>query len=352
MDIAFTAERWEKVEREWTAFWNGELSRPMVLMQSVERSIPEDPRWRRFFPQYGKELPANEILDIESAHMARLRWHGDAFPSRMLDFGPGSLSAYMGASLEAAGDTVWFKPMAQSLDEIKPKIDLANPWRARLHEILDCALSRWGDEIQLIPSDAGGGLDILAALRGAEELLMDFYDAPDEVLRLSQAISRQWIENYDGETAKIMAVCHGCANWTPMFSKRRTYMLQCDFSYMISPEFFETYALPEIETLCGHLEDSFYHLDGKGQIPHLDAILSVKKLKGVQWIPGAGQPDASEWIDILARIRNAGKLCQVYTTPEGAMRIKRELGGEGFAFALGDCGGEEASERIFKELAK
>ena len=352
MELAFSPERWDRIEREWTAFWAGEQKRPMVLMQSADRSIPESPRWHRFFPQYGKELSAEEILDIESAHLSRIRWFGDAFPSRMLDFGPGSLSTYMGASLEAGDDTVWFKATAPSLSEIKASIDIESPWRLRIQEILDCALRRWGKDVQLIPSDVGGGLDILAALRGAEELLLDFYDAPDEVLRLTQDITREWMANYDDEAAKIMSACRGCANWTPMFSKRRTYMLQCDFSYMISPALFEKYALPDIDALCKHLDDPFYHLDGKGQIPHLDAVLGIERLKGVQWIPGAGQPDASEWLDLLARIRKAGKLCQVYTSPEGALRIKNALGGTGFVFALGDCGGEEASTRIFAELTK
>jgi len=351
MDIAFRGEDWERVEKAWTDFWSGELERPVVAMQSAEKAMPENPRWRRFLPQYG-ELPAEEIFALESERMARLRWHGDAFPARMMDFGPGSLASYMGASLEVEKDTVWFKPTASSLEEIEAKIDHGCRWRRRVHEILDCVLKGWGAEVQIIPSDVGGGLDILAALRGSEKLMLDFYDAPEEAFRLSRAITKEWLANFDCETGKIMKACRGCANWAPMFSKGRTYMLQCDFSYMISPKQFERYALPELEELCAKIENPFYHLDGKGQIAHLDAVLSVKKLKGVQWIPGAGQPDSSEWLELLAKIREAGKLCQIYTSPEGAMRVKRELGGSGFAFMLGDCGGAEDSERIFKELTR
>ena len=44
-----------------------------------------------------------------------------------------------------------------------------------------------------------------------------------------------------------------------------------------------------------------------------------------------GQPDADNWLPLLKRIRDGGKLCQVYTTAEGARKIVRELGGKGFA---------------------
>jgi hypothetical protein len=65
---------------------------------------------------------------------------------------------------------------------------------------------------------------------------------------------------------------------------------------------------------------------------------SVKKehLHGIQWIPGAGQPPPEDWLPLLKRIRDSGKLCQLYVTPAGALKIVRELGGRGFAFYMQD----------------
>ncbi len=103
---------------------------------------------------------------------------------------------------------------------------------------------------------------------------------------------------------------------------------------MISPEMFARWVLPDLETCCDALEYPFYHLDGPGQLVHLDAILSIPKLRGVQWIPGAGAPPAEKWIAVLKRIRSAGKLCQVYVEPEGARKIVEELGGAGFVLAI------------------
>ncbi len=103
---------------------------------------------------------------------------------------------------------------------------------------------------------------------------------------------------------------------------------------MISPQMFERFVLPDIAICCETLDHAFYHLDGKGQIAHLDMLLSLEDLHGIQWIPGEGQPPPEEWLPLLKHIRQAGKLCQLYVSPQGARSIVKELGGRGFAFDI------------------
>jgi 5-methyltetrahydrofolate--homocysteine methyltransferase len=350
MNLAFTDERWQHVEREWDKFWNGEQNRPMVNIVLTDPATPAVPEHRHFFPQYPLSMSAEEIINIESRQLARLRWVGDAFPTRLMAFGPGSLSLYMGAVPAITADSVWFHHTADSLAAIPSTIDTGSVWFRRVQAILDCSLEAWGDAVQIVHSDVNCGLDILGALRGNEPLLLDFYDDPARVKELTQAITRAWIENYDIEANKIMSRCRGTANWGRMFTHGTTYMLQCDFSYNISPHLFEEYVVPDISALCDHLSDPFYHLDGKGALPHLDLLLSIRKLKGIQWVPGAGQPDASEWLDVLAKIRKAGKLCQIMTIPEGARKVVRSLGGKGFVFNIFGVHSVDEAEMLFKEL--
>lgn len=104
-------------------------------------------------------------------------------------------------------------------------------------------------------------------------------------------------------------------------------MLQCDLSYMISSQMFERFVHGDLVACCEELDYAFYHLDGKGEIPHLDHLLSIGRLRGIQWQPGAGQPMAERWLDLLQRIREWGKLCQIYVTRQGALTVQRELGG-------------------------
>ena len=92
--------------------------------------------------------------------------------------------------------------------------------------------------------------------------------------------------------------------------------------------------LPDLEACCAGLVYTFYHLGGKGQLVHVDSILSLSRLKGIQWVPGYGKPPCEEWLPLLKKIRSAGKLCQVTVSPKGALTIIRELGAKGFAFVI------------------
>ena len=80
-----------------------------------------------------------------------------------------------------------------------------------------------------------------------------------------------------------------------------------------SPKMFGRFVLPELQATCKRLPRSFYHLDGTGQILHLDQILSIEELDGIQWIHGDGKPDCSNWPEIYQKVHTAGKRIQIHT---------------------------------------
>jgi len=92
-----------------------------------------------------------------------------------------------------------------------------------------------------------------------------------------------------------------------MFSGKPFYMLQCDFCYMITLEKFPEFGLPDHAESCRRLDRSFYHLDGKGELPPLPQLLSIPELGGIQWVPGAGETPYYEWIDVYRAVADAGK---------------------------------------------
>jgi len=180
-------------------------------------------------------------------------------------------------------------------------------------------MDRWQGSVQVGMTDLGGNLDILSTFRSSEKLLYDLYDHPDEVKRLTWEAHEVWWQYFDAFNAILQPRNPGYTAWAPIFSGEPSYMLQCDFCYMLGPDMFEEFVLPKLTASCKKLKNAFYHLDGPGQLPHLDMLLSIPELKGIQWIPGAGQPPIEEWTDVLKKIRDAGKLIQMYTSqsPQG-----------------------------------
>ncbi len=242
------------------------------------------------------------------------------------------MAAFLGSRVSWTPDTTWFWPLEgiETLSDIHLAYDPANPWRLRVEQMTRRAVERWGDRVLVGITDLGGNLDILASLRGSEKLLLDLSDDPANVERLVGDITRLWLRYYDELEAITRSAGRGNACWGPVWSPGPGYMLQCDFSYMISPRMFKRFVMPDLALCCDHLEYGFYHLDGIGEIPHLDQLIALPRLRGIQWQPGDGQPMADGWLELIAKIRDSGKRCQIYVDRKGALTVQRELGGKGF----------------------
>jgi 5-methyltetrahydrofolate--homocysteine methyltransferase len=351
INLRFTPKDWERIQRDWTAWWHHEIDRPMTVINAYE--------WQgiNFIPQFGgwdieKDIfPVDQVLDYHQQNLENEPYLGDSWPRWWPNFGAGIVAAFLGAKVGVDENTVWFEPPANAqAADIDPKFDAGNYWWRWVTAITKSAVNRWGNQVTVAHTDLGGNLDILASLRGTQNLLLDLHDCPEEVARLASEITQLWLRYYDDLYAIIQTAGRGTTAWTPMFCPGRYYMLQSDFCYMISPEMFERFVMPDLETICSHLDYGFYHLDGKGQIPHLELLLSIQNLRGVQWVPGDGQPPTWEWLPLLKRIRDAGKLCQIYASAEGALTVTRELGGKGFMFWLTDPLTEMEAQDFLKAL--
>ncbi len=62
---------------------------------------------------------------------------------------------------------------------------------------------------------------------------------------------------------------------------------------------------------------------------------AIKELKGIQWIPGAGQPDVTHWPDVFRRIRKAGKLVQIWGDGDVLDALCQQLGSAAGIVMLG-----------------
>jgi hypothetical protein len=332
-DLHFTMYDWERVQRDTVAWWEGELERPLVYLTTTDRT--ESPPTHNYLTNYPMDMPAAEIVDLRAPAIEATHYYGDAFPQWWMNFGPGIMAGFLGSDVNSVSETVWFTPVDETPAEVLTfDFDPNNAWWQRVQAVTRAAVARWDGMLAVGHTDLGGNLDIIASFRDTQQLLFDVIDQPEQIDRLVARTTELWIRYYDAQEAVIHPPCRGTTCWAPIWSPGKTYMLQCDFSYMISPAMFERFVVPDLVTCCDYLDHGFYHLDGKGEIAHLDHLLSIERLRGIQWIPGDGQPAPHEWLPLLKRIRDGGKLCQLFVTPEGARTIVQNLGGRGFLFVI------------------
>ncbi|MFW5845325.1 MAG: hypothetical protein ACOCXJ_03775 [Planctomycetota bacterium] len=185
-------------------------------------------------------------------------------------------------------------------------------------------------------TDLGGNLDLLAALCGTEDLLMDLLEEPEAVADALAAIDALWIRWYDRLDAIIAPASDGLRGcWMQLLSRGPFYPLQCDFAAMIAPALFAEQVVPSLRRLADHLGRAVFHLDGPDMVAHLPHVCSVPQIHAVQWTPGAGQPGEQDpvWYDCYRRIIDAGRkvvlLC-FPPDPEALRRLFRALPADAF----------------------
>ena len=292
---------------QYEKFWNREpVSRPILNINT---------RKREFFkkPESVEQKWLDENFIVESAlHECQNREYiAEGMPFLFTNLGAGCLAACVGGNYKLDSDTVWYdrSPIIEEWENMPEiKFDTQSEMWQHVERIQKKAFAH--SEFNTSITDLGGPLDILCALRGTENLLYDLYDYPDEVKAMTRRITKIWAEAFDLQKEAVKKADQPYNNWMNVPSLKPWYPLQCDFAYMLSPALFEEFVLSSIIEQVEHLERSIYHLDGVNQIPHLDMLLEIEGLTGIQWVPGAGQlPKWDEkWIPLYQRVQAKNKV--------------------------------------------
>lgn len=314
MAIEFSQENWNRIIDRSNRWWSGSLGKPLIQVYLTDKNKPLTPPIPSFLPFYPFDASASEIVANWQRHLERQIYLGDAFPQVWLNFGPGVIAAYMGAEIENGDETVWFHPtQINEVKDIKFNYIADNKWLLKTKSIINEAINTWQGQVQIGLTDLGGNLDILSSFRPSERLIFDLYDCPEDVKRLTWRAHELWWRYFEEFEAMQAGINPGYSSWAGIFSQKRHYMLQCDFCYMIGPDMFEEFVKPELAASAKKLDNAFYHLDGPGELAHLNSLLEIDCLKGIQWIPGAGAADNTGWQDVYRKISDAGKKIQLFS---------------------------------------
>jgi len=345
MGINFEPKQWEKVKANYELWWDNKLERPLIPVIISGR----DPvRKQPIIPYLSQStcndlsISAKDIVDRISYSLESEVYLGDSFPYVNLDsFGPGVIASFLGASLDNSTGRVWFHPNhVLPITELHFEYDSNNLWLNRIREICCEAMKLWQGQVLVGMPDLGGILDIISTFRPADNLLLDLYDYPEEVERLVWELHELWHKFYNEINDVLQPINPGYSDWSSIYSAKPVYVIQSDVSYMISPDMFDIFVKPELKATCSRLPRSMYHLDGVGQLAHLNSLLEIEELDVVQWVPGTGKPPQTEWPDVYKKIKNIGKKIQIYDGRKDIDQIVEQLGtGKGIHCHLGweDC---------------
>lgn len=311
--ISFSEEQWDAVRSQYSAWWAGKSPRPLAgaaIRKEGARILP--PPLTQANCTDWRKTPGELIEEIEE-YLSTFDYYGDAFPVyNMACFGPGVVAAMLGADVNNSTGQVWFfPPEKRKISDWHFEFDPQNKWFLRLRELYLTAGEYFKGKALLSMTDLGGALDVLSAFCPGEQLLYDLIDNPEEVKRAVQEIEEVWRKIYWEFYQAQNCEEYGCTDWSTIYSVSPSYVIQCDFCYMISTEMFQEFVADTLRRDCGELKNTLYHLDGPGELKHLEELLQIPNLKAVQWVPGAGNPECDAYPEVYRKIVKSGKLVQI-----------------------------------------
>ncbi len=278
------------------------------ICQGKYYNMPEELKWKDMDDKY---QDPQRIVDRYRYFCQTHAFLGESFPNLNIDFGPGSLASYLGSEIGFKEDTVWFNKCLDSWDGV-PKLtfDPENKWfKKHLQLAKDCqALA--GDDFYVDMPDLMENIDVLASLRGAQDILFDLLDEPEMIGERIQEVTDIYYEYYDRFYDVIKDEEGGNAYTVfQIWGPGRTVKLQCDFSAMMSPEDFRKYIQPSLRSQSENVDHVLYHLDGPAAIKHMDALMEIEGIDALQWTSGDAGPDGTlpDWDVIYDKAIAAGK---------------------------------------------
>ncbi len=305
---------WADTQKKWAAYWKRQNA-GTPLMHIVARREDKVDAVRaealKSRDMQDKYLDAARIAERYRYYCETSEFLAESFPNVSVDFGPGSMAAYLGCEIDFQPRTVWFEPFVTNWADVPPlAFDPGAKWFDRHIHLFRDVRALAGDDFYVAIPDIIENLDILASMRGAQELIFDMMDEPEEVAERVRQVTGAYFDYYDRfyDLAKDKDGA-SCFTTFQIWGPGRTAKLQCDFSAMISPTQFREFVQESLDQQTKKLDSVLYHLDGPDAIRHLDAIMEIGGIDALQWTSGDYAPDGAheEWFHIYDKAVAAGK---------------------------------------------
>ncbi len=313
---------WREARDRMADWWAGKLIDRVPALLRAPSSTP--PERKRITSLPDRWIDPDTIFHNLEVDLERWYWGGEAFPWYWPYLGPMFSAAFLGCTPKFQTNTTWYeRPEGLTWDRADElSFDPDNRWWRLVQELTRRAVAESGGRYLVAIGPAiGAALDLMCELFGSEETMIAMIERPDAVKRMRDRMVEWGRETYDTLDGIIAPHQQGTFTGMFMWAPDRSRVTQVDMCVMISPDMFRDFAVQDIRGLTDHVDQGIYHLDGEGELKHLDQILAIDSVRAVQWVPITKPSDKVvrdplPWTDLFARIQEAGKKVIVLTPPE------------------------------------
>ncbi len=338
---------WDEIKQRYEQYWNRQNKTPLLSVTAPKKGksydYPEPIDSNQFW------FDADWIVGACRAGNETTYFAGDAYPCVSPSLGTGLMSALLGLPLNYNESSSWVEHKHGGLSQFTDfTLDKSNFYFKKMEEILTkfAEDAKNGDYIVGMV-DLNTLFDGVASLVGAEDLCYELLDNPDEVKRVMRehiALYKQVFTHYSDIVTKYQG---GNTNWLGIYSDIPWYFISDDFIVMISQDFFAEFTAEPLREIASFHERNLFHLDGENAVVHLDGILAIDEITGVQVQATPFVHTAELWIPHLKKIQSKGKLCMIEARNlDDISCLIRSLEPEGLYIRMGAQSEEEADAAV------
>lgn len=327
-------ENFEGIQKRYADFWDGkyEGDRPLIHLRAKKTDnmwykgdiIALNHNYKSLEDFY---LNEENVVARHKFYTENTGYFGEAFPSAVVNLGPGILAAYHGSQPRLMEDSVWFNEYVEEWDDDFVEFSEDNPWWQKTLSLTKALAESSKGNYMVGTVDLNSVSNTLSLIRGSENLAMDLIAEPENVIKYRDKVMKTWFYCQREIFKTLKPYQQGYTDWMGMYAPDLGVAAQCDFSTLISTDMFDEFFLDEIRQQCEEIPYPIYHLDGPACIRHLDKLLEIPKLRAVQWQPGAGAAPCCDpsWHDMLKKIQDSGRMIYVFAKMDEAKQLMQTL---------------------------
>lgn len=314
-------------------------------VDSTQKRSPEE--WRQIWFDVEPRVESFEQSLLGRSFL------GETFPMFDPNLGPDIYAAFYGSVLEYSEVTSWSHPIIHDWDDMaKLRLDMGNVYFRKVEELMQAALERCAGKYLVGYTDLHPGEDCAMAWRGSQRLCLDLYDDPARVKELIEIGFADFQLIFDHFDAILKRHGQPSMCWIGIPSFGKFHVPSCDFSAMISPAAFAEFSLPVLRREVQPMTHNVYHVDGQGVANHLDHILALPEINGIQWVQDPHKQAIMQWLPLIKKVQDAGKSIIVDLKLEELEPFIAAMDSPLGVFLWIDTNDEETQRAVIKRLER
>ncbi len=326
----FGVEDFARVRHRYEQYWTRTNKRAMVYIEAprdganwYDANLPPMDHW----------FNTRHLVASARHNLSQCVYALEGYPHVMTSLGPDLMAGILGWELHYNQSSEWSVHRDMDISELTNlTYRQDNFYLNKMEEILTALTedARQGDYIVGLV-DLNTLLDGLAALIGPQNLCYAMVDDPAELMEAMESHFRVFKEVYNRYDRIARRFQGGSTNWLSVYSDKPWYFISLDFIVMLSDRDFTRFVEKPLRDMASFHGRNLFHLDGENAARHLDRLLAIPEITGVQvqCTPQVADP-VGFWIPHLKRILGAGKTAWIYAhTPEEVQRLMDSLPPEG-----------------------